>query len=68
MVADGPAARAGIRAGDVITKVDGQRVRGGDELIVKIRAHRPGDRLTLTVERGGRDRTLEVVLGSANGS
>ncbi|WP_420079694.1 S1C family serine protease [Streptomyces sp. JL4002] len=68
VVADGPAARAGIRAGDVITKVDGQRVRGGDELIVKIRAHRPGDRLTLTVERGGRDRTLEVVLGSANGS
>ncbi|MEU6311094.1 trypsin-like peptidase domain-containing protein [Streptomyces sp. NPDC047014] len=68
VVAGGPAARAGIRAGDVITKVDGQRVRGGDELIVKIRAHRPGDRLTLTVEREGRDRTLEVVLGSANGS
>ncbi|WP_328788865.1 MULTISPECIES: S1C family serine protease [unclassified Streptomyces] len=68
VVADGPGARAGIRAGDVITKVDGQRVRGGDELIIKIRAHRPGDPLTLTVLRGGRESTLKVVLGSANGS
>ncbi|MFE1871874.1 S1C family serine protease [Streptomyces sp. NPDC059496] len=68
VVADGPGARAGILAGDVITKVDGQRVRGGDELIIKIRAHRPGDPLTLTVLRGGRESTLKVVLGSANGS
>ncbi|MEU9236686.1 S1C family serine protease [Streptomyces subrutilus] len=68
VVAGGPAARAGIKAGDVITKVDGQRVRGGDELIIKIRAHRPGDPLTLTVLRDGRERTLELVLGSANGS
>ncbi|MEU9373966.1 trypsin-like peptidase domain-containing protein [Streptomyces sp. NPDC048255] len=68
VVADGPGARAGIKAGDVITKVNGQRVRGGDELIIKIRAHRPGDPLTLTVLREGRERTLEVVLGSANGS
>ncbi|MFF8266255.1 S1C family serine protease [Streptomyces sp. NPDC016562] len=64
----GPGARAGIKPGDVITKVDGQRVRGDDELIIKIRAHRPGDRLRLTVLREGRERTLDVVLGSANGS
>ncbi|MFJ3722597.1 S1C family serine protease [Streptomyces sp. NPDC090045] len=68
VTAGGPGARAGIKAGDVITKVDGQRVRGGDELIIKIRAHRPGDPLTLTVLREGRERTLQVVLGSANGS
>ncbi|MFD6971924.1 S1C family serine protease [Streptomyces sp. NPDC059949] len=68
VTAGGPGARAGIKPGDVITKVDGQRVRGGDELIIKIRAHRPGDPLTLTVLREGRERTLEVVLGSANGS
>lgn len=68
VVADGPGARAGIRAGDVITKVDGVRVHGGDELIIKIRAHRPGDRLALTVLRDGTERTLEVQLGSASGS
>ena len=50
-----PAPRPGIKAGDVITEVDGQRVHTGEELIVKIRAHRPGDRLELTVERGGKE-------------
>lgn len=68
VAADGPGARAGLKAGDVITKVDGVRVHGGDELIIKIRAHRPGDRLTLTALRDGTERTLEVVLGSASGS
>lgn len=68
VTAGGPGARAGIKPGDVITKVDGVRVHGGDELVIKIRAHRPGDRLALTVLRDGRERTLEVVLGSANGS
>ncbi|MFJ4484375.1 trypsin-like peptidase domain-containing protein [Streptomyces longwoodensis] len=61
----GPGARAGLRAGDVITEVDGQRVHSGEELIVRTRAHRPGDRLELTVERGGAERTLSLVLGSS---
>ncbi|GAB7104302.1 hypothetical protein JCM4814A_26160 [Streptomyces phaeofaciens JCM 4814] len=64
----GPGALAGIEPGDVITEVDGQRVHSGDELIVKTRAHRPGDRLELTVERDGEERTLTLVLGSADGS
>nr|WP_234436833.1 trypsin-like peptidase domain-containing protein [Streptomyces sp. NBRC 110468] len=63
----GPADRAGVRAGDVITAVDGRRVHFGEELIVKTRAHRPGDRLALTVERDGRERTLTLVLGSSSG-
>ncbi|WP_282694176.1 trypsin-like peptidase domain-containing protein [Streptomyces sp. CC208A] len=64
----GPAAKAGLRPGDVITKVDGQRVHNGEELIVKIRAHRPGDELTLTLTRGGRELTRTVTLGSAQGT
>ncbi|MFD8417030.1 S1C family serine protease [Streptomyces sp. NPDC059650] len=64
----GPAARAGVKAGDVITKVDGRRVHGGDELIIKVRALRPGAPLRLTVLRDGRELTLSLVLGSANGS
>ncbi|MER5376685.1 trypsin-like peptidase domain-containing protein [Streptomyces sp. NPDC002553] len=64
----GPGDRAGIRAGDVITAIDGRRVHSGEELIVKTRAHRPGDRMKLTVRRDGEDRTLTLVLGSAGGS
>ncbi|GHB12161.1 S1C family serine protease [Streptomyces chryseus] len=62
----GPGARAGIRPRDVITEVNGQKVHNGQELIVKIRAHRPGDRLELTVVRSGKARKVGVTLGSAD--
>ncbi|GLF94485.1 trypsin-like peptidase domain-containing protein [Streptomyces yaizuensis] len=65
VVPGGPSARAGVRPGDVITAVNGRRVHSGEELIVKIRAHRPGDRLELTLERGGKERTVTVTLGSS---
>ncbi|MGY1578334.1 trypsin-like peptidase domain-containing protein [Streptomyces sp. MN13] len=61
----GPGDRAGVEPGDVITEVDGQRVHSGEELIVKTRAHRPGDRLELTVVRDGKERTISLVLGSS---
>ncbi|MEU5711578.1 S1C family serine protease [Streptomyces flaveolus] len=61
----GPGERAGLRAGDVITEVGGERVHSGEELIVKIRAHRPGDRLRLTVERDGGEREVSLVLGAS---
>ncbi|WP_454337977.1 trypsin-like peptidase domain-containing protein [Streptomyces glaucescens] len=61
----GPGDRAGVEPGDVITEVDGQRVHSGEELIVKTRAHRPGDRLDLTVVRDGKERTISLVLGSS---
>jgi putative serine protease PepD len=63
----GPGDRAGIEAGDVITEVDGARIHSGEELIVKTRAHRPGDRLELTLERDGKERKISLVLGSSDG-
>ncbi|MGW8953832.1 trypsin-like peptidase domain-containing protein [Streptomyces sp. NPDC055709] len=68
VTAGGPAAKAGVRPGDVITKVDGQRVHSGEELIVKIRAHRPGDRLELTITRNGKEQTKTLTLGSSTGT
>ncbi|MFE6917866.1 S1C family serine protease [Streptomyces rubiginosohelvolus] len=65
---DGPADKAGIESGDVITQVEGQRVHSGEELIVKIRAHRPGDDLDLKLTRGGKERTVTLKLGSASGT
>ncbi|MBL1110059.1 trypsin-like peptidase domain-containing protein [Streptomyces sp. 5-8] len=61
----GPGERAGLKPGDVVTGVGGERVHTGEELIVKIRAHRPGDRLRLTVERGGTEREISLVLGAS---
>ncbi|MEU1470714.1 trypsin-like peptidase domain-containing protein [Streptomyces sp. NPDC005761] len=68
VTAGGPGAKAGIQPGDVITEVDGRRVHSGEELIVKIRSHRPGDRLELTLTRGGKDLSMSLTLGSATGT
>ncbi|MFJ7629939.1 trypsin-like peptidase domain-containing protein [Streptomyces sp. NPDC097595] len=68
VTAGGPADKAGIEADDVITEVDGARVHSGEELIVKIRSHRPGDDLKLTVTRGGKDLSITLTLGSATGT
>lgn len=62
----GPGAKAGIEAGDIITEIDGRPVHSGEELIVKTRAHRPGDTLRLTVLRGGTEKQITLVLGSAD--
>ncbi|MEV7887560.1 trypsin-like peptidase domain-containing protein [Streptomyces sp. NPDC002817] len=67
VIAGGAGEKAGIKAGDVVTEVDGQRIHSGEELIVKTRAHRPGDELELTVERGGEELTISLVLGSSDG-
>jgi len=65
----GPAEKAGIRPGDVILAIDGRPVTQPDELIVAIRAHAPGDVVTLTL-RDGEDgeRTVRMVLDEVTSS
>ena len=64
---DGPADKAGLQVDDVVTAIDEKPVTTAEELIVAVRTHRPGDRVTLTYERGGQQRTAEVTLGSREG-
>ncbi|MCK9792231.1 trypsin-like peptidase domain-containing protein [Isoptericola sp. 4D.3] len=59
---DGPADRAGIRAGDVVLAIDGRPVTTSDALIVAIRARQPGDAVTLRVRSDGDERDVRVVL------
>ncbi|QWZ07866.1 trypsin-like peptidase domain-containing protein [Nocardioides panacis] len=61
--------KAGLKRGDVVTKVDDQVVTGSDSLVATIRGHRPGDKVTLTVVAGGnKTRTVQVTLDSDGGS
>jgi putative serine protease PepD len=60
----GPAADAGLKAGDVITAVDGAKVTDGGDLAAQVAAHAPGDRVTLTVTRSGATKTIHVTLGT----
>jgi putative serine protease PepD len=60
---DTPADRAGLQSGDEVTAVDGDAIESGDDLRAAIDAKKPGDKLTLTIERAGNARTVQVTLG-----
>jgi putative serine protease PepD len=62
--AGGPAAQAGLRAGDVIVSVGGQAVREPDDVAAAIQDRRPGERVEIEIERGGDRSTLDVELAS----
>lgn len=66
--AQGPAGKAGLRVGDLITGIDGEPVDGGmEQLIVTIRARRPGDVVVLNYTRGSSRGEVRVTLGSKVG-
>jgi serine protease Do len=61
--ADGPAAKAGIAAGDVITAVDGAQVKDARDLAKKIGAKAPKATVKLAVMRGGSEKIVNLTLG-----
>ena len=62
IMAGGPAAKAGLRAGDLITAIDGMKINTPEELIVEIRTHNVGDEVTVTYIRGKQSRTAKLIL------
>ncbi|MGH3658772.1 MAG: PDZ domain-containing protein, partial [Micromonosporaceae bacterium] len=66
VVAGGGAAAAGIRPGEVITKIDDRLIAGGDELVAAIRSSPPGSQVDLTVGApdGSNQRTVQATLGT----
>src|SRR4029079_17848897 len=61
---DNPAAAAGLKAGDVITEVDGTAVSAESDLAELMLPHQPGDTITLTVLRGSSKQEVQVKLGT----
>ncbi len=63
------AQKAGLKRGDVITKVDNQLIDSSESLVATIRGYRPGDAVTLTVvSNGNHTHTVKVTLDSDGGS
>jgi putative serine protease PepD len=63
-VTDGtPGAKAGLKAGDVITALDGKPITKADDLTAGVTAHAPNDKVTLTITRNGKTLTIDVTLG-----
>jgi S1-C subfamily serine protease len=63
IIAGGPAAKAGLKEGDILTAIDGQPIDATHQLDVALLAHEPGDTVALTVRRGDRTVERDVKLG-----
>jgi putative serine protease PepD len=64
IVAGGPAAKAGLQPGDLITAVNGTKVRSLNQFVAAIATYPPGTTVTLTVDRGGSTKSIRLTLGS----
>lgn len=63
-IADSPAAKAGVKTNDVVLSVDGRPVANEQELTEAVRAHKPGETVSLEVLRDGKRQKIDVTLGS----
>lgn len=61
---DGPAARAGIQKGDIITAVDGHEITSADDMTLAVRSHEVGQTIKVTVQRGKEKKEFDVTLTS----
>jgi putative serine protease PepD len=60
----GPAGSAGLRTGDVVTKIGNATIKDQNDLVAAIATHQPGDRVPVTVRRGSHTVTVTVTLGT----
>ncbi|MCB0551151.1 MAG: Do family serine endopeptidase, partial [Phaeodactylibacter sp.] len=62
------AAAAGLQPGDVVVEVEGKTIQSSPELQEMIARYRPGDKVSLKVDRKGKTKAFEVVLNNRQGS
>ncbi len=67
LMANGAAGEAGIVSGDVITGINDSRVLKSSDLLEQIGRHRPGDEVSVTVDRHGKEMTFQVKLADQKG-
>jgi putative serine protease PepD len=66
VVSNGPAAKAGLKQGDVITKAGNHDIHTSDDLINVVQSSKVGDQLQLTVNRNGSSTTIAVTIGESS--
>lgn len=66
--AGGAAAIAGLKKGDIVTKINGTPVTNGPELQEQVARYKPGDKISLTYKRGGKENTTTITLKNKAGN
>ena len=64
IVPGGPASKAGLKPGDLITAVNGKPVSSVDQFVGTVATYAPGDTVTFTVKRDGQTKQIKVTLGA----
>ncbi len=65
---DGSAKEAGLKENDVILKIDGADVNTVSELQEQVGRHRPGDKVTITYSRNGKETTTPIIMKNMSGN
>ncbi len=68
VIEGGAAAGADIKSGDVVTAIDGKKVKNMAELQENMAKHRPGDKVSVTLVRDKKEKTVSVTLKNAQGN
>jgi serine protease Do len=61
------AEKAGLKAGDIITKIDDKKIESTDDVTETVQAHKPGDKINVTVLRDGKEQKITAELGKWKG-
>jgi putative serine protease PepD len=65
VVASGPADKAGIKTGDLVTKIGNTQINGATDLINAVQAAKVGDQIAMTIKRNGAEQQVTVTLGES---
>ena len=65
---DSPASRGGLKTGDVISQLNGQKIANGSALQVAVSEMSPGTKITMGVIRDGKPETLDLTVGQFHGN
>ena len=63
VVPDSPASTAGLKEGDIILELNGEKITGNNTLVTVLRNYSPGDKVSLKILRNGKEMSLEATLG-----
>ena len=67
VTAGGPGAKAGLKSGDLIKKIDGKVIKTFDDVVAQIQAHKANDKVKIKLERDGKPMEVDFTFGQRRG-